>query len=135
MAPGVAGIPGLAIAAATWVGRRDGGKERDSTRAAHNVREGTRGTGWTAALSLGAGTGTQSKATPGVDASTEDTEEFFCWLLDRIVPTPGWNGRGTGGRTNGCGSMAVTAVGSFLYFFLFFFGGRQAVTGFLGSIG
>ena len=88
----------------------------------------------TAALSLGAGTGTQSKATP-VNVLTVDPEDFFCWLLDRIVPTPGWNGRGTGGRTNGFGSMAVTAVGSFLYFFLFFFGGRQAVTGFLGSIG
>ena len=89
VATGVVGFPGLAIAAATWAGTRDEWTERDSTWAAHNVRKGTRGTGLTAALSLGAGTGTQSKATPGVDALTEDTEEFFCWLLDRIVPTPG----------------------------------------------
>ena len=80
-ATGIAGFPGLAIAAATWAGTRDGWKERDSTRAAHNVREGTRGTGLTAALSFGTGTGTQSKATlTPVDVLTED--------MDRIVPTP-----------------------------------------------
>ena len=41
VATGVPGFPGLAIAAATWAGTRDGWKERDSIRAAHNVREGT----------------------------------------------------------------------------------------------
>ena len=87
VAAGVAGIPGLTIAAATWAGTRDEWTERDSTRAAHNVRKGTRGTGLTAALSLGAGTGTQCKATP-VNVLTEDTEELFVWLVDRIVPTP-----------------------------------------------
>jgi len=55
VATGVAGFPGLAIAAATWAGTRDGWKERDSIRAAHNVREGTRGTGWTDSLSFGTG--------------------------------------------------------------------------------
>ena len=87
VATGVAGFPGLAIAAATWAGTRDAGKERDSTRAARNVREGTRGTGWTAALSFGTSTGTQCKATP-VNVLTEDTDEFFFWFVDRIVPTP-----------------------------------------------
>jgi hypothetical protein len=87
VATGVAGFPGLAIAAATWAGTRDGWKERVSTRAAHNVREGTRGTGLTAALSFGTGTGAQSKAPP-VDVSTEETEELFFWLVDRIVPIP-----------------------------------------------
>jgi len=91
VATGVPGFSGLAIAAATWAGTRDGWKERDSTRAAHNVREGTRGTDWTAALSFGTGTEAQSKATPvdvSVDVSTEETEEFFFWHVDRIVPTP-----------------------------------------------
>ena len=87
VATGVPGFSGLAIAAATWAGTRDGWKERDSIRAAHNVREGTRGTGWTAALSFGTGTGAQSKATP-VDVLTEETEELFFWLVDGIVPTP-----------------------------------------------
>jgi hypothetical protein len=87
VATDVAGFPGLAIASAAWAGTRDGWKERDSIRAAHNVREGTRGTGWTAALSFGTGTGAQSKATP-VDVSTEETEELFFWLVDGIVPTP-----------------------------------------------
>ena len=87
LAKGVAGFSGLAIAAATWAGTRDGGTEHDSTRAAHNVREGTRGTGLTAALSFGTGTGTQCKATP-VNVISEDMEDFFVWLVDRIVPTP-----------------------------------------------
>jgi hypothetical protein len=87
VATGVADFPGLAIAAATWAGTRDGWKERDSTRAAHNVREGTRGAVWMAALSFGTGTGAQSKAPP-VDVSTEETEELFFWLVDGIVPTP-----------------------------------------------
>ena len=76
VATGVAGFPGLAIAAATWAGTRDGWKERVSTRAAHNVRKGTRGTGLTVALSFGTGTGTRSKANP-VDVLTEETEDFF----------------------------------------------------------
>jgi hypothetical protein len=87
VATGVPGFPGLAIAAATWAGTRDGWKERDSTRTAHNVREGTRGTGLTVALSFGTGTGAQSKAPP-VDVSTKETEELFFWLVDGIVPTP-----------------------------------------------
>ena len=87
VATGVPGFSGLAIAAATWAGTRDGWKERDSIRAAHNVREGTRATVWTAALSFGTGTGAQSKAN-SVDVLTKETEELFFWFVDRIVPSP-----------------------------------------------
>ena len=71
LAPGVAGLPGLAIAAATWAGEeRNGWEERGFTRVSHGVREGTRGTGWTAVLSFGTGTGTKQGKGTAVDALT-----------------------------------------------------------------
>ena len=88
VATGVAGFPGLAIVSVALVGEARGGwGERGSTRVSYDVRGGSCGTVWTAALSFGTGTGAQSRPNP-VDVLTEETEELFFWLVEGIVPTP-----------------------------------------------
>jgi hypothetical protein len=69
VATGVAGFPGLAIVSvASLAGEARGGwGERGSTMVSYDVRGGSRGTVWTAALSFGTGTRTKQRNATAFD--------------------------------------------------------------------